>query len=95
MATNPQALEQGKKGKVEYEWGTLWPHYHKVKMNWAGGFRTKGDVDILFLSGWLDEGGLLRLFRPRNHRPGLDLDEHVRKVYPYAPEQCGRARVLP
>lgn len=51
MATNPKALELGKKGKAEYEWGTLWPHYHKVKMNWAAGFRTKGDVDILFLSG--------------------------------------------
>src|SRR5215831_13340270 len=51
MATNPKALELAKKGKVEYDWGTLWPHYHKEKMNWAGGFRTKGDVDILFLSG--------------------------------------------
>src|SRR5947199_5448756 len=51
MATNPKALELAKKGKVEYEWGTLWPHYHKEKMNWGGGFKTKGDVDILFLSG--------------------------------------------
>jgi enamine deaminase RidA (YjgF/YER057c/UK114 family) len=51
MATNPKAIEQQKEGKVEYEWGTLWPHYHKEKMNWATGFRTKGDVDILFLSG--------------------------------------------
>jgi len=51
MATNPKALELAKQGKVEYDWGTLWPHYHKEKMNWAGGFRTKGDVDILFLSG--------------------------------------------
>lgn len=51
MATNPKALESQKQGKVEYEWGTLWPHYHKEKMNWAAGFRTKGDVDILFLSG--------------------------------------------
>ena len=51
MATNPKAVELAKQGKVEYEWGTLWPHYHKEKMNWAGGFRTKGDVDILFLSG--------------------------------------------
>jgi enamine deaminase RidA (YjgF/YER057c/UK114 family) len=51
MATNPKALELARKGKVEYEWGTLWPHYHKEKMNWGGGFRTKGDVDILFLSG--------------------------------------------
>jgi hypothetical protein len=31
--------------------GTLWPHYHKEKMNWGGGFRTKGDVDIRFLAG--------------------------------------------
>ena len=51
MATNPKALELAKQGKVEYEWGTLWPHYHKEKMNWGGGFRTKGDIDILFLSG--------------------------------------------
>ena len=51
MATNPKALELAKKGKVEYDWGTLWPHYHKEKMNWGGGFKTKGDVDILFLSG--------------------------------------------
>lgn len=51
MATNPNARELEEKGKTEYEWGTLWPHYHKEKMNWAGGFRTKGDVDILFLSG--------------------------------------------
>ncbi len=51
MPTNPKALELAKQGKVEYEWGTLWPHYHKEKMNWAGGFKTKGDVDILFLSG--------------------------------------------
>ena len=51
MASNPKALELQNTGKVEYEWGTLWPHYHKEKMNWATGFRTKGDVDILFLSG--------------------------------------------
>src|SRR4029077_15284397 len=51
MATNQKALELQKQEKVEYEWGTLWPHYHKEKMNWATGFRTKGDVDILFLSG--------------------------------------------
>ena len=40
-----------KRRKTEYEWGTLWPHYHKERMNWATGFRTSGDVDILFLSG--------------------------------------------
>ena len=51
MAQNPEALAKQKAEKVEYEWGTLWPHYHKEKMNWATGFRTKGDVDILFLSG--------------------------------------------
>ncbi len=51
MVTKPQAKELQEKGKVEYEWGTLWPHYHQEKMNWATGFRTKGDVDILFLSG--------------------------------------------
>ena len=51
MATNKKALERQAHEKVEYDWGTLWPHYHKEKMNWATGFRTKGDVDILFLSG--------------------------------------------
>src|SRR5438093_9264040 len=51
MATNRKAIDLQKEQKVEYEWGTLWPHYHKEKMNWATGFRTKGDVDILFLSG--------------------------------------------
>ena len=51
MATNQEAVEREKKEKVDYDWGTLWPHYHKEKMNWATGFRTKGDVDILFLSG--------------------------------------------
>jgi hypothetical protein len=29
MATNPKALELARKGKVEYEWGTLWPHYQE------------------------------------------------------------------
>ena len=51
MVTNPKTRELEEKGKVEYEWGTLWPHYHKEKMNWAAGFKTKGDVDIIFLSG--------------------------------------------
>src|SRR5438874_13288984 len=51
MATNPKAVELAKQGKVEYEWGTLWPHYHKEKMNWAGGVRTTGDAAMLFLSG--------------------------------------------
>jgi len=51
MYTNPKAQELQERGRVEYEWGTLWPHYHKEKMSWATGFRTKGDVDILFLSG--------------------------------------------
>ena len=51
MVTNPKAMELQETGKINYEWGTLWPHYHKEKMGWATGFRTKGDVDILFLSG--------------------------------------------
>lgn len=51
MATNPQALALQKAHKVEYDWGTLWPLYHKEKMNWASGFRTRGDVDLIFLSG--------------------------------------------
>lgn len=51
MVVNPRANELEEKEKVEYEWGTLWPKYHKSRMNWASGFRTKGDVDILFLSG--------------------------------------------
>src|SRR5258708_16483174 len=51
MATNPKAVELAKQRKVEYEWGTRGPNSHKEKMNWGGGFKTKGDVDILFLSG--------------------------------------------
>jgi enamine deaminase RidA (YjgF/YER057c/UK114 family) len=51
VATNKEAYEKAAGEAVEYEWGTLWPHYHKERMNWATGFRTKGDVDILFLSG--------------------------------------------
>jgi 2-iminobutanoate/2-iminopropanoate deaminase len=51
MAINAKAFEKQEQEKVEYDWGTLWPKYHKEKMNWATGFRTKGDVDILFLSG--------------------------------------------
>lgn len=47
MVTNPKAMELIKKGKVEYDSFTLWPHYHKEKMNWAGGIRTNGDVDII------------------------------------------------
>jgi enamine deaminase RidA (YjgF/YER057c/UK114 family) len=51
MKSNPEAMKLQEKGKMEYEWGTLWPHYHKEKMGWATGFRTRGDVDIFFLSG--------------------------------------------
>lgn len=51
MVTNPKARELKEKGKFEYDWGTLWPDYHKEKMPWGMGFRTKGDVDILFLAG--------------------------------------------
>lgn len=51
MALNQEAIDRERKEKVEYDHGTLWPHYHKERMNWATGFRTKGDVDILFLSG--------------------------------------------
>lgn len=51
MSTNREAVGAQQRGKVEYPWGTLWPHHHKERMNWATGFRTKGDVDILFLSG--------------------------------------------
>jgi enamine deaminase RidA (YjgF/YER057c/UK114 family) len=51
VSTNPDALRQQVEGTVEYDWGTLWPAYHKEKMNWGAGFRTKGDVDILFLAG--------------------------------------------
>jgi len=58
MAQNPEALAKQKAEKVEYEWGTLWPHYHKEKMNWATGFRTRGDVDILFLSGSTGRGAV-------------------------------------
>lgn len=51
VTTNPHSMERQQEGKVDYEWGSLWPHFHKEKMNWATGFRTSGDVDILFLSG--------------------------------------------
>ena len=51
MATNEEAVKRQEAEKTEYDWGTLWPHYHKERMNWATGFRTRGDVDILFLSG--------------------------------------------
>jgi enamine deaminase RidA (YjgF/YER057c/UK114 family) len=51
MLTNPEARAKEQQEKVEYEWGTLWPHYHKDKVTWATGIRTRGDVDILFLSG--------------------------------------------
>ena len=51
MSLDPKAVDKQKAEKVEYEWGTLWPCYHKEKMNWGAGFRTKGDVDILFLAG--------------------------------------------
>jgi hypothetical protein len=50
MAANPKALELAKKREVEHDWGTLWSHCHKEKMNWGGGFKTKGDVGILPLS---------------------------------------------
>ncbi len=51
MWTNDEAVKRQIDGAVDYEWGQLWPSYHKEKMNWATGFRTRGDVDILFLSG--------------------------------------------
>lgn len=51
MVKDSRSQKLEREGKVEYDWGTLWPHYHKEKMNWATGFRTRGDVDILFLSG--------------------------------------------
>ena len=51
MVTNPRAQELAQKGKAEYAWGTLWPQYHKEKMGWGKGFRTRGDVDIIFLGG--------------------------------------------
>lgn len=51
MSANPEALKRQADERVEYEWGSLWPSYHKEKMNWGTGFRTIGDVDILFLAG--------------------------------------------
>ncbi len=51
MAISPEERARKEQQKVEYEWGTLWPQYHSEKMNWGKGFRTKGDVDILFLGG--------------------------------------------
>jgi enamine deaminase RidA (YjgF/YER057c/UK114 family) len=49
--TNPAARERERKEKVEYEWATLWPHYHKDQQTWATGIRTKGDVDLILLAG--------------------------------------------
>jgi enamine deaminase RidA (YjgF/YER057c/UK114 family) len=51
MPINPEARAREDAEKTDYDWGTLWPHYHKEKMNWGKGFRTKGDVDILFMAG--------------------------------------------
>ena len=51
MPINPAARKKEVAEKVDYDWGTLWPHYHKEKMNWGKGFRTRGDVDILFVAG--------------------------------------------
>lgn len=51
MAKHAKAQERENAERVDYDWGSLWPHYHKERMNWATGFRTKGDVDILLLSG--------------------------------------------
>ena len=41
MATNAEAVKRQEAEKTEYDWGTLWPHYHKERMNWATGFRTR------------------------------------------------------
>jgi enamine deaminase RidA (YjgF/YER057c/UK114 family) len=51
MAITAKERAVKEREKVEYEWGTLWPQYHDKKMNWGKGFRTKGEVDILFLAG--------------------------------------------
>ena len=51
MTISPEERARRESQKVEYEWGTLWPQVHNEKMNWGKGFRTKGDVDILFLGG--------------------------------------------
>lgn len=51
MAKSEVASSAERTERVDYEWGSLWPHYHKERMNWATGFRTRGDVDLLFLSG--------------------------------------------
>src|SRR5712671_4801523 len=47
----PESSGARKAGKGRVRVGHARPHYHKEKMNWGGGFKTKGDVDILFLSG--------------------------------------------
>ena len=51
MAISKEQRERREREKVEYDWGTLWPQHHSEKMNWGKGFKTKGDVDILFLAG--------------------------------------------
>ena len=50
MVTNPKAKELEVKGKVEYDTFTLWPHFHKEKMNWASGIRTKSDTEIIVVA---------------------------------------------
>ena len=58
MAITKRERARKEREKVEYEWGTLWPQWHNEKMNWGKGFRTKGDVDILFLAGLDGKGPL-------------------------------------
>ena len=50
MVTNPKAKELAIKGKVEYDTFTLWPHFHKEKMNWASGIRTKAGTEIIVIA---------------------------------------------
>ncbi len=50
MVTNPEAKKLELKGKVEYDTFTLWPHFHKEKMNWASGIRTKRDTEIIVIA---------------------------------------------
>ena len=50
MVTNPKAKELEVQGKVEYDNFTLWPHYHKEKMNWASGIRTRANTEIIVIA---------------------------------------------
>jgi enamine deaminase RidA (YjgF/YER057c/UK114 family) len=72
MPTNRNAMELQNRHRVHYPWGTLWPLYHKERMNWGAGFRTRGNVDFVFLSGATGRDPFLDVpcRTPRDERAG-------------------------